>query len=388
MKSLLVSALALTTVIAGGANASHNRGSVLIPSIDASGNLTVEATSFWRTSAPDFVRGVRITGPGGLSQNVNMTGNVYDTSDTRFIRSDNTSGAVDLTGSGPGLYTISWSSCCRVSGIDNASASNMGSTSTIFWDGTNATDPISFDIQNIQPNVVRGDAYSDNLDVTSANGDTLSYDDTYLAVSMSSQAPGFAIDGSGQITIPASATATYHENTGNVGADVAFSGEITATDAVTGRSTGSVQFDWLFDAVATGANAVPDVGDVVVNATVGDMINTDITGTDPNGDAVTLSLLSFNGPGGAVSGATFTAGTPGTPVTGNFQWDSTGAAVGAYIATIRGSDGSLSDQGTITVNLSAAAIVPSAVPLPAGFLLLGSAMAGFGLMRRRRKASV
>lgn len=157
---------------------------------------------------------------------------------------------------------------------------------------------------------------------------------------------------------------------------------------MTGRSTGSVQFDWLFDAVATGANAVPDVGDVVVNATVGDMINTDITGTDPNGDAVTLSLLSFNGPGGAVSGATFTAGTPGTPVTGNFQWDSTGAAVGAYIATIRGSDGSLSDQGTITVNLSAAAIVPSAVPLPAGFLLLGSAMAGFGLMRRRRKASV
>ena len=42
-----VAALVVTT-----ADASHFRGATLIPSVDASGNLTVQATSYWR---PTFV---------------------------------------------------------------------------------------------------------------------------------------------------------------------------------------------------------------------------------------------------------------------------------------------------------------------------------------------
>ncbi|MDW4496836.1 VPLPA-CTERM sorting domain-containing protein [Sulfitobacter sp. D35] len=385
---LFAIAASAALLLAGAADASHNRGSVLIPSVDSSGNLTIEATSFWRTTFVDAVNSVSITVPGGATFGLNMGPDTVNTADSRFTRVDETA-STDVSNFGAGLYTISWSSCCRAGGISNAANANMGTTSTIFWDGSSATKPVQFDIQNIQPNVVRGSAYSDNLDATSPDGATLSYNDSYTPVGISSQAPGFSISNTGQITIPATDTAGYPENptAGNPGADVAFYGQIIATDG--GRQTASVQFDWLFDAVAAGSNQVPDVADVVVNATVGDMINENILGTDPNGDPVTLTFLSFNGPGGAIPGSSFNPGTPAANMatTGNFMWDSTGFAAGTYIATIQGSDGALTDQGTITINLTKGGTPPPGViPLPAGFVLMTTALGGLGLLRRRRRS--
>ena len=390
MKTKIIAAASLAALlVAGTADASHNRGSVLVPSIDGQGNLTIDATSFWRPTFVDDVNIVRITSPGGSTFSLNMGSDTTNTSDSRFTRVDE-SASVNIMSRGAGTYTISWGDCCRVGGIPNGSNGNYGTTSTIYWDGKNATKPISFDIQNIQPNVVRGQAYSDNLDVTSNNGDMLSYDDSVLTVGIPFQAPGFTINAAGQIMVPGASTATYADNSSNDGADMAFSGQINASNGT--RMTGSVQFDWLFDAVATGANSVPDVADVVINATVGDMISTSISGTDPNGDNVTLSLISFNGPGGAISGASFVPGAPGSPTSGAFSWDSTGFGVGTYIATILGTDGSLTDQGTIRINLAAptngggggggGGTAP--IPLPAGFGLLITALFGMGLFARRR----
>lgn len=381
MRNFALAAFAAALLIGGAAEASHNRGSTLIPSVDGSGNLTIEATSFWRPTFVSQVTSVTIVTPGGTTVSTGLTQvGMNDTSDSRFTRTD-TTGSIDISSYGAGTYEISWGSCCRVSGIPNAT-SNMGTTSTIFWDGSSATSPITFDIQNIQPNVVRGTAYSDNLGATSANGDTLSYDDTVLTVDITSQAPGYTIDPTGQINIPAADTAAYADNASNVGADVAFSGEIIATDS-SGQQTGTVQFDWLFDAVATGSNTVPTVSDVVINATVGDLINqAGPTGTDPNGDIVTLSFLGLNGPGGAVGNAMFSS-TAGDPATSTFSWDTAGFAAGTYIASVSGTDGSLSDQGLITVNLAAAPV--STIPLPAGMLLLGSGLIGLCLVGRRRR---
>ena len=382
MRHFAITAFAATLALAGVAEASHNRGSALIPSIDSAGNLTIDATSFWRPSFVSDVGSVSITGPGGGSATsvslINTSG--PDTSDTRFTRSNET-GSIDISNMGIGLYTISWSGCCRVSGIPNADQSTMSTTSTIFWDGSSATKPITFDIQNLQPNIVRGTAYSDNLGATSDNGDALSYDDSVLTVSLTSQAPGYSIDASGQVNVTAAANSLYADNAGNPGADMAFSGQINAQDA-SGAASGSVQFDWLFDAVAVGANQVPTVSSIVINATVGDMISQGVTGTDPNGDIVTLSFTDFNGPGGAILGGSFLT-MAGDPATGNFTWDSTGFVAGQYVASFFGTDGALSDTGTITINLTAGPL--NTVPLPAGLVLLGSGLLGAGFFGRRRR---
>ena len=387
MKTILMAGVvaAVGAVSAMPAVASHGRGSVLVPSIDGNGNLTIQATSFWRPTFVDEVNRVTIDRPDGTSFNLTLDPRVEDTSDMRFTRVDET--GTTALGGGAGLYSISWSSCCRVSGIANASEGSTDTESSIFWDGVSAISPIAFDLQNVQPNVVRGDAYSDNLDVTSPDGFALSYSDTDLGPSgaIASQAPGFSINAAGQITIPGANTAAYSDNgTGNDGADVAFSGRIDASDG--GDVVASVQFDWLFDAVDDDGtvNQVPNVGDVIVNAVVGDMLTIDIVGTDPDAaDSVTLSLISFFGPGGAIAGGAFAPGTPGNPTTGTFSFDTTGFGIGTYIATIRGTDGSLTDQGTITINLSAVTTTP-VIPLPAGGVLLLGGLGALAAMRRRR----
>lgn len=377
---------AVVAVTALPAAASHNRGSVMIPTIDGSGNLSVETTSFWRTSFPDRVSRVSITAPDGTSQTFNTVNQSTDLSDTRWARTDDdvnvSLSSVFGASATAGVYTISWGTCCRVGGLPNGADGDMGTTSTILWDGQNAVDPITFDIQNIQPNVVRGAPYSDNLDVTSADGNSLSYNDAYTPVGITSQATGFAIDASGQINIAGADTATYADNpqAQNIGADIAFYGAIVASDG--GTEVANVQFDWVFDGVAQGSNQVPDVADVVINAMAGDSINTLITATDPNGDPIALSQISFNGPGGSIMGSTFLDNGDDT---GTFTWDSTGFAVGTYIATILGNDGGLTDQGTITINLTAGGPGLSQVPLPAGMVLMLSGLAGLGVARKFRK---
>ena len=152
---------AIAAIFAMPAMASHNRGSVLIPIIAADGTLTIEATSFWRKTSSDAVNSVDISfvpDGGGASQvvqnNFNMGADTIDNTDARYKRVDETA-FTNISNFGAGVYTISWGSCCRVSGIPKAGSNSMGTTSTIFWDGSSATNPITFDINNIQPEVVR-----------------------------------------------------------------------------------------------------------------------------------------------------------------------------------------------------------------------------------------
>lgn len=350
-------------------NASHFRGAAVVPTVDANGMLTIDAKSFWRRSltatAGSFphsgtssiaVAGVGVATLGTITQ---------DTSDIRRTRVDEEY-SIQLPGTG--TYTMSWGSGSWVSGVPNAGGS-YGSTSTIFWDGATANTPIQFDLENIQQEVLRGAAYSDNLD---AVGIGLTYDDTFLATGMSGQAPGYSIDASGQISMSAATTTAINDNGSSPGADVAFSGKISATD------NSNVEFVWLFDAVNTGANLAPSITDVVINALVGTTIDYTLLVSDPNvGDILTTSFINFLGTGGNPVNSTF------DPNTLEFSWDSSGFAVGTYIATFGTSDGSLSDQGTITINLTQG----TSVPEPATIMIMGSGLALIAGFRRRRKTS-
>jgi len=359
LTGVLLAGTALTTTVA---EASHFRGAAMVPTVNASGLLTVTTTSFWRPTAVSSVSPF-VAGGSFMTQQSSAT----DTSDVRFTRVTQVH-TIQLQG--PGLFQIQSSSCCRVGGIINAAESDWTMNSAISWNGSTANAPILFNFSAIQPEVVRGANYSDNLGATSGSGQTLTYNQN-LNQNINSQPPGFTINPTtGQLTIPAASTATYLDNpTGNVGADYAFSGNIIASDG------SSVEFDWLFDAVNTAGNLAPDVDDVVINALVGSTINHTVTGSDPNGDPLTWSLDSFSALCGAAPSF--------DPSTQGFSWNSTGCAPGTYIAQIRASDGSLTDVGSVTINLATNG--QTTVFEPATLLTFGAGLVGLGVMSRRRR---
>lgn len=364
VKLTVVSAAVTAAFLSSTAQASHFRGAAVVPSVSASGLLTIDSKSFWRVNSA--------SGTGSSMSVTNDATNAFVDSATRISRiTDNSDSrrtelneVYTLQLPGAGLYNFSWGSSSWVSGVPNA-RNSYGTTSSIFWDGSTANSPIIFDLENIQQEVVRGTTYSDNLDVIG----NVTYDDTHLSTGMTSQAAGYSIDASGQITIT---NPQYADNASNDGADQAFSGSIDAADG------SSVEFVWLFDAVDTGTvtNQAPTVVDDVVNALVGDTISETIVMTDPDLDPVTGSFISFlDGSGSAVNPASYSF-TPGTYA---FEWDSTGFAAGTYQAVFEGSDGSLTDRGTLTINLTEPV---AAVSAPSIFALGG--LAGLFMFRSRR----
>ncbi len=355
----LIAGLA-SVLFLGTAEASHYRGGTLVGSI-TNNVLTVQATTFWR---PTFVDSVSLG--GGFTQ----TATSQDTSDSRYTVTNQTFTRTLNPGFAQTI-DFGYRSCCRVSGVPNTSSS-FGLNSRIVWDGSSNTAPILFDFSSIQPEVLRGANYSDNLGATSGDGLSLSYS-SVLTTGMTSQAPGLVIDSNtGQLTIPASDTANYTDNTtGNIGADVAFAGRINA-------SNGSyVTFDWMFDGVGTLSNRAPNVNDVVINALVGNTVQHTMTGSDPDGDPLTWSISSFFGPGGAsLADVSF------NPMTQLFTFNSSGFVPGTYIANIKASDGSLTDTGTITINLSNPP-TGNNVPEPSVLLMLMMGLFGVGFYRKK-----
>jgi hypothetical protein len=327
-----------TGALADDASASHYRGGAMVPRVNASGQLTVTTTTYWRkdltSAAMPALSGVP------LPQSSKST----DTSDSRF-------NAVVQTHTrqlpSPGTYTITWGGSARVGGINNAAEAGWQLTSKLYWDGSAANIPIYFDLGAVQPEVVAGESYAGSLGAVAGSGATLTYDQA-LALSINSQPPGFAINSStGALSIPALSVATWQENiAGNAGADYAFSGNVFASDG------SQVQFDWLFDLVQSGAGVAraPVITDGSVSAASGDTVSYQFDGTDANGDALAWTFLDLLG--NEVVGASFDGSTR------TVTWDTTGSAQGTYVVLVRASDGSKSDTGQLTITLGPPAQAP------------------------------
>lgn len=351
------------------AEASHFRGAAMIPSVNSSGLLTVTATSFWRpTAVADIDEGGAIFVAGGVGGMTQVGASVINTSDSRFTQVTSVH-QVQLPGAG--TYSMAASSCCRVGGIINASENTWTMNSGIYWDGSTANTPIQFNFSAVQPEVVRNQNYVGNLGAVAGPGLTLTYDQA-LNQNINSQPAGFTINPTtGALSISGANTNTYLDNpTSNVGADYAFSGNIRASDG------SFVEFDWLFDAVATSAvNRAPVVDDAVITILQGQSVNHTFTGTDPDGNPLTWSFVDFLSALPPALSSSFNAATQ------QFTWNSTGSALGTYLAQVRASDGLLTDIGQLTINVVAGN--GGEVPEPGSMLLLASGLSVAALVRRR-----
>jgi hypothetical protein len=270
-----------------------------------------------------------------------------------------------------GVNDFTWDSCCHVAGAANTSSSLPEDlTSKINWDGSNANAPIFFDFSAVNPEVVRGQAYNDDLAAVAGNGGTLTYDNALTTGIIAASTPTYVVDAGGVLRITAAETATMtHENTNslNPGADYEFSGNIYNSDG------SRVEFEWMWDAVNTGAaNLAPIVNDMVINVFQGDVINATVTGSDPDLDPLTWNLQSLFGPGD-------TSGFSFNPATQGINWNTAGVNLGTYIANIRASDGSLTDTGTVTINIAS-----RNMPEPGILSLFGLGIIGLGMLRRRK----
>lgn len=371
-------ALALTS---GVAEASHFRGGAMIASVSATGLLTVNATTFWRpTAVADIDEGGSIA-VAGVGSMVQQGVQVNDTSDIRFTK---VTSVHTIQLSGAGLYEMTASSCCRVSGIQNfagGSSTSWQLTSQIRWNGSTAITPILFNFSNVQPEVLRNANYNDNLDaLAGAAGLTLSYDQALNPV-INSQPPGYTLNAAtGAMFISAANTAGYLDNNaGNVGADYSFSGNIFATNAA-GQLVGQVEYEWLFDAVNTAGNNAPSINDQIINALIGDNIVTTVTASDdglPNPPgALTWTDIGLLGSLGTCDNApVFNTATQA------FSWNTTGCAAGTYIYQMQASDGSLTDAGVLTINLAQRG---TTVPEPATLSLVALSLFGLSAARRRK----
>ena len=356
---------------AASVEASHFRGAAMVPTVDASGMLTVVATSFWRPAAVadiDESGAISVSGVGSMTQ---IGAQVNDTSDARFTK---VTSIHQIQLPGAGTYALSATSCCRVGGIINAAESTWTMNSSIAYNGSTANTPIQFNFSAVQPEVIKGSDYNGNLGAVAGPGLTLTYNQT-LNENINSQPPGFTVNGTtGALHIPAASTAGYLDNpSANVGADYAFSGNILASDG------SSVEFDWLFDAVAQGSgNLAPQVTDAAIAIILGDTASHTFIGMDPEGSPLTWLFVNFFGPGIPALAPTF------DPLTQLFSWDSTGSMLGVYQAQIQASDGLLTDIGVLTILVTSGGT--SAVPEPATLLLVGSGIAAAARYRRKKTA--
>lgn len=101
------------------------------------------------------------------------------------------------------------------------------------------------------------------------------------------------------------------------------------------------------------------------------------------GEAVTLTDIAFAAPGTvwSVGGFTFTA-TSFSDITNN-SFHAVGTIIGGLFEETAGFLDFTSQGGNARASFSSTTV--AAVPVPAGILLMGTALAGFGVMRRKSK---
>ena len=302
-------------LVPASALASHYRGGSADWTVTSGNTVQFEIITAWRSPTSsgwgqtwfygDGANGGRVGGNGtNLGTFTDSTGRAYSIyrNTLSHTYSSNTT-----------TYTAYFSSCCRISGIQNASSSYRVESIVNLGGGNNTSSPAIGSPQMIQ--MVGGAQNSVQLAVV----DPDTGDSTTCTWANSSQA------GSG-LTAPPSwlslSSGCLLTGTPPSGASI-WSYAIRVTD-----SYGAVtQFEGMIEIVTGSPPNCTGGGNFT--ATVGQPFSTSFTGTDPLGGSLNFQLLS-NPPGSALT----SSGGP-TPASTTFNWTPTASDFGqTYAATV------------------------------------------------------
>jgi hypothetical protein len=181
-------ALLCALAVAQPASASHLKGGSLSTAIDSAGLMTIHMKNYMRyqgcsTATGNFNAGVTITAPDGTTQ----VGTTLSLPATRCLGATilyEGDGTVDLTdpdpaiGFGPnppaGVYTVTHSNCCRVSGTINSSNASFSLTSTVRLVTGQATGSPRY-VGTTSTGAARNYDYNGDVTASDPDGGTLVY---------------------------------------------------------------------------------------------------------------------------------------------------------------------------------------------------------------------
>ncbi|MDX5443150.1 MAG: T9SS type A sorting domain-containing protein [Hymenobacteraceae bacterium] len=248
-----------------------------------------------------------------------------------------------VTWTSPGLYYISWTSCCRVSGGSNFSMVPNGLFAAVNYDPANpssspqfydlpvfnfvAGNPLSFSFNNEDPeNHVQDYSLSIPYGVSGNPYSTM-------------MATGFQVSGNGVVSWSNPQRGLWLVN-------------VKLEERINGVLTGAYVFrDFMLNITSSG-NVAPVLAQVAPQTVMeGQPLQFNVSATDANGNAVKLqaSGLPFS------NGATFNQHTAGSAAAGTFYWTPPAGSARTYQLQFTATDNAsvpLSSQITVPVTVT------------------------------------
>lgn len=369
---------ALLTFAVAEAQASHFRYGTVNWTRSTTNPLqvTFNITEAWRSTATDslnFSNGA--SGSFNTITNRSTIGTFTDANGEGYTVF-NTS--ITQTYPSASVFTIAAGTCCRISTLQNGNADasfNLQATVDLTQPiGTEVGGPVAqAPIIVPLPQTTSGNFATFQLPFADPDGDNLT-----VSVSSNSQSGlTTALPTAGGNTLSVSSTGLLSWDTSGttLGQKYAIQVRVSEDD-----SASTIPLDFIIEISNSTANQAPSVNGQSLSLEVGDVLNTTVTGSDPDSgpvDPLTWNLDAITGPQ-TVSNASF------DPLTQMLLWDTTGYALGVYTFFISNFDGAANGLGQIVVNLTAQV---AAVPEPAMLALFGLGLAGLAASRRRRTAA-
>ncbi len=318
--------------------ASHYKGGQITYQTLGGGSYKVTVKSYWRSTQPGSVTPM-YSGSPVLNTNLST---VSLTPLPDGVTVEKVEQQI-VTWNQPGLYTISWTSCCRISGGANFTAGDMGLFAAVNYDPANSSSspqfydlpvfnyaanvPLSFGFNNSDPEG-HVQEYTLNTPYGCANN-------PYTNM----VATGFAVANNGIVSWPNPQPGIWLVN-------------VKLEEKINGVLTGAYVYrDFMLNIVAT-TNHAPLLPAIAAQTVLeGTPLQFTVNASDPDGNFVMLQASGLP----MSMGATFVQNTTGSAVNGTFSWTPPVGSSGNYSLQFIATDNvnqPLSTQITVPITVT------------------------------------